>query len=397
MASLLKRLLLKPAIPFAVVAKGKDREWGQMIGEAEASRIQAAQRSLMELPFFLVHKPWWMPFRVYLRLAERVAQNHFHNPMVRVFPRIQERLKGMAIGAGVRLETLCLFQMLEAACNQHTDRSGMSAPPAGGCTAIALGPGRVKEKEPVILHNLDQVEQAASCLTIRRSRAEGELSSICLTLSPLCGVVDGINEAGLSISYNYAAAVETAAHGTPLSLAISDALASCRSVPQAIQRIVQHPRNHGAMLMLGDASGCLARLELSGRFYHLEWLADPAGVLFHTNQYRSEKMEERQVRADAVYRDTCPAPLRGVRIRESSEERERALKGQLQEIDRVGIDEALELLHDHGRISCGGANTICMHGDYWSTVASVELLPRSRVFRVGYGPACQAVYRDFTF
>ncbi len=397
MFTMLKKIPRPNLIPSIVLARGKDRQWGQMIGEAESERILAAQRSLSELPVFLVHKPWWMPFSFYLKMAERLAQKTLQSPMVRVFPRSLDRLRGMASGAGVRLETLCLFQMLEAATNQHTDRMGMDAPPAGGCTAIALGADRVQEGEPVLLHNLDQVEQAATCLTVRKSRAEGELTSICLTLSPLCGVVDGINEAGLSISYNYAAAVEVDPEGTPLSLAISDVLGNCRTVPEAVRRFIKNTRSHGAILMLGDATGCLARLELSGHFYHLEWLKDPAGVLFHTNQYRSEKMQERQVTRNAVYRETCPPALRGVRIRESSEQREQRIIAQLQEVDQVKVDAAPALLQDHGRANEGGPNTVCMHGNYWATIASVELLPQSRVFRVGYGPACCTTYQDFTF
>jgi hypothetical protein len=385
--------------PQLVLARGDDYQWGRMVGEAEQDRIQAAQKILSELPIFRIHQPWWLPYQLYVYWAESIARGVLEHVMSRAFPRLTNRLKGMAEGAGVRPETLFLFHMLEGACNQHCDEQGMNVPPPGGCTAVAFGPERTSRHEPVLLHNLDQVSQAVPFLTVRKSRAEGDLCSIVLTLSPLCGVVDGMNEVGLCISYNYAAAIEVAGEGTPVSLAISDALSQCRTVSEAVERITRRLRSHGAMLMLADATGAAARLELSGHHHHLELLADPAGVLFHTNSYRSETMLPRQVAGTALYGETCPAPLRGVRILESSECRDRRLGELVAAQQHSNIEEISSILHDHGCQGSAepGPNTICMHGEYWSTIASVRMLPRSRVISVSYGPACEAKFRDFAF
>merc|ERR1712014_267845 len=108
-------------------------------------------------------------------------------------------------------------------------------------------------------------------------------------------------------------------------------------------------------------------------------------------------MEPRQVAQTAIYGETCPEPLRGVRILESSEYRDRRLMEVLSECGRFSVDDAYSLLIDHGEACDGNANTVCMHGPYWSTVASVRMLPKSRVFSVSYGSACNASFRDFTF
>ena len=82
--------------------------------------------------------------------------------------------------------------------------------------------------------------------------------------APMAGTIDGVNEAGLCITYNYAFTLDRPNQPAGMiSMAISEALASCRTVAEAAEWITSRPRWGGGLLMLADATGDIASLEFS--------------------------------------------------------------------------------------------------------------------------------------
>ena len=61
----------------------------------------------------------------------------------------------------------------------------------------------------------------------------------------------------------------------------------------------------------------------------------------------------------------------------------------------VSVGDAVKLMADHGPENSPGANTICMHGPQWTTLASLQFHPARRLVRVAFGPTCQAAFCDF--
>jgi hypothetical protein len=63
---------------------------------------------------------------------------------------------------------------------------------------------------------------------------------------------------------------------------------------------------------------------------------------------------------------------------------------------RLDGESLAQLLSDHGPTGQPSINTICMHSDYWSTSACVQLDPGARRLRASFSTACRADYREFT-
>ena len=79
----------------------------------------------------------------------------------------------------------------------------------------------------------------------------------------------------------------------------------------------------------------------------------------------------------------------------SSDDRDQRFAELLRGDAPLAQDDLQTLLADHGPGGVGGDNTICTHGSYWYTTATLQFLPRSRRMRIAYDTACNAKYREF--
>src|SRR5262249_28160712 len=150
------------------------------------------------------------------------------------------RLSGIAQGAGVDSERLWLLTAMEAMMSDQSDCTRV--PPLGGCSALAVTGRRSAIGEPVIVRNFDYIEPVRPLYSMRRSRPNGGFESLDFTLAPFPGTIDGINEKGLCITYNYAYATDRRRPSAPLSIVIADALQRCGSVAEAVSWITSRPR-----------------------------------------------------------------------------------------------------------------------------------------------------------
>lgn len=372
-----------------VTCKGDDREYGVAIGSNLQPKIYRAQESIADFETFRLHQPWWMPFPVYQYVAQRRARWMLEPRISTVYPHLAERIIGIAQGAKTSVDFLYLFHAMESV---STD---VSEPALAGCTAVAARGTRTQDRNPIVGHNFDLVDLASPLLALRESHRTGGLRYVGFTLAPMAGVVDGINEAGLAITYDYAPTTDLELDGPPISFGIDEALSTCTTVTQAVQRLAELPRGGGALLMLADASGDIAALELSANHSELRRPQSESDYLSHSNAYQTATMQRHELPRNSVYADTAPADLRDTPVFQSAERRDDRIQ-QLFESDLVVSPDSLAaLMSDHGREDCGNGDTICMHGSYWSTLASVQLMPVERRLRISYGPACEAEYQDF--
>jgi len=362
-------------------------------GEAARIRIREAKRTLQKLEAFRLRQPWWLPFAAYRHLAERKASANLIDSLREHDPAMLERIRGLADGARQSLQTVCLLNALESlmsSVQQHTVTPGMCA-----CSALGVRRGRSTTGEPMIARNFDYLPLVQPFYLIRDSRPRNGYRSLEFTTAPMVGTVDGINEHGLAITFNYAFVKDTPRSAVPISMAISEALATCRSVVQAAEQIAARLRWGAGILMLADADGDLASLELSNTQSALRRPENGDDAIFHTNHFRTPQMREVEVSPEAIFGRNAPLALRGQRVLESAEARWKRFEHLLAADQRFGPDELADLMSDHG---AGDADhrTLCMHSDYWNTTASLQFFPRSRKMRVSYSSACDAEYVDFT-
>jgi len=269
-----------------------------------------------------------------------------------------------------------------------------SVPPLGGCSALAVTGGRSAIGEPVIVRNFDYIEPVRPLYSMRQSRPNGGFESLDFTLAPFPGTIDGINEKGLCITYNYAYATDRRRPSAPISIVIADALQRCGSVVEAVSRITSRPRWGAGILMLADAGGEIASLELSSTRAQLRTPGPGENALFHTNTFWTDSMREVQVHDDAVYSGKAPVCLRGGRLHESAVKRTERFKNLLGKIEPLDLEALGAIMGDHGSAKEPSSSTICMHGPYWTTTASLQLFPKSRRMRVAFDSACRARYAE---
>lgn len=379
---------LRPQID--VDCHGDPRELGLAIGVSLRERIRAAERLLPDFETFRLYQPWWMPTSVFYYVAQRRARWALEPGLTANYPAMQQRLLGIAEGAQTSVEFLYLFHAMESASTGAYD----VLPNLAACTAVAVDGTRTADRHSLLAHNFDLVPATAPLLSLRRSSGSGPLRSIGLSLAPMAGIIDGINEHGLSITYNYAPTTDCDETGPPVSLAIDDALGHCSTVTQAIERITSYSRGGGALLMLADARGEIAALELSAHHHHSR-PAGAGGGLRHSNAYRSRAMQRFEMPRTAVYSERAPQALRGTRVFQSATRRDMRLSHLLRDRPVVDTHGLKQLMADHGRDGVPGSDTICMHGSHWTTLATVQLHPSGRTLSIAYGPACQATFTTF--
>jgi hypothetical protein len=375
-----------------VRCQGSPREMGFGQGAGVRNKIYAASQILVQLEAFRLQQPEWLPYPVYRWLAERKSRRYL--AQCRDSSEMNQRLAGIAEGAGVSLNAICLFNAIEPMLSSV---GGCTACP-GACSAVAVRGPRSAKSEPMVAHNFDYLPLVQPLYMVRESRPTGGLRAFEFTTAPLAGAVDGINEKGLCITYDYAFTTDIpSAPAAPISVAISEALGRCQTVTEAADWITQRPRWGGGLLMLSDASGDIASLELSSSCSHLRRPEEGAHVLYHSNAFFSDTMRLVQSPRDAVYTDLAPTALRGHRLHQSSELRDQRFKELLERGEILCVDKLATVMADHGSAGIPHDYSPCVHSKYWQTTACLQFFPKSRRMRVAYDTACQARFVDIEF
>ena len=383
---------MRPSIE--VVCRGDPREMGFVQGEALKPKIHAARQALIDLLAFRAQQPRWLPFAAFRAYAERRAERMLSQSLARVRPQMLERLVGIAAGSRLPVRVLHLLNALEPFMATVRGRFEVQ-PGIGACSAIAVRGQKSATGEPIIARNFDYLPIVQPFFALRESRPRLGLRSLQFTVAPLAGAVDGLNERGLCITYNYAYTIDRPRDWAPLSMVIDEALAACETVTEAAALIESRPRWGSGLLMLADARGDIASLEVSNSQSWLRRPAEGEDAIHHTNRFVSSAMQRVQVDREAVFVHRVPPPLLGVRVLESAERRGERLAELLASAGALGPDELNALMSDHGPDHRPSKFTPCVHSDYWNTTGVMQYFPRSRTMRVAYSTACTAEFETF--
>lgn len=379
--------------PFEIVkCQGDPQTVGEALGESLREKIYAAQLSLAQYEAFRANQPWWMPYDAFLYFSATTARRMLEAPIQTYFPDMDRRIRGMSSTSRIGSDYLYLFHALEAAI---TSPAGYVVQPSlAGCTALAIQGRRSASRDAIIAHNFDNVEILKPHFFLRERHENGGYRTLEFTIAPLCGAIDGINEQGLAISYDYGATLTPGEPNAPVSMAISEALTTCSTVQEALQFIRSRPYCGGALLMLADATGEIAALEIAGETMAVRYPQDD-DFLAHSNTYQTPQAKATEVGPNAIYAECAPKRLRGKRVLESAEARDKRMHDLMRQFSVLGPQEIEQIMSDHGPDGTGSDCSICMHGDYWSTTSCLQLFPRERKLRIAQGPACQATYFEF--
>lgn len=382
---------MKPPPPSIVCrCAGDASAMGLAQGRPLRRQLAEARRMLRYLEAFRSEQPHWLPYPLFRRLAEYRCGNALVPALRQVSPSMLERLRGIASGADLPLRSVCLMNALEAFLSSVRGRT--VTPPLGGCSSVAVCGSYSENGEPMVAKNFDYLPLVQPFFILRECRPQRGLRSLEFTVAPLAGAVDGVNEAGLCITLDYAFATDVAAPAPLITMVIAEALGRCKSVSEAAEFIMAQPRWGAGMLMLADASGELAALELTNTRSALRRPAPGQDWLLFTNVCRCTATCAVQVPEAALFSERVPVPLRGKPVLRWHEERARRLEELVQAQKPINRDRLAAIMADHGPRGVADGSSPCVHTDYWRTTACLQWFPARRSVRASYTTACEAEY-----
>ena len=303
-----------------VVCQGDAWEMGLAQGTALGKKIRKALEVFTELEAVQLAKARWMPLSVFRRLAEFKAKKILTRGLTETLPTANARLRGIAKGARLTPRSICLLNAMEPVMSDLTQVAVV--PVAAACSAVAVTKTSSADGQPIVAHNFDYLPMVRPLYTLRECRPQGRLRSLEFMAAPMCGAVDGINEAGLCITYNYAHTTDGKRPAPTLSMWIAEALATCRTVVEAAELLTRATRWGGGLLMLADAEGNIASLELSSTKAELRWPRSGEDRIFHSNRFHTKTMRPVEVAEEAVFSCRAPQALRDRRIHQSADVRD---------------------------------------------------------------------------
>lgn len=214
-------------------------------------------------------------------------------------------------------------------------------------------------------------------------------------MAPLPGMIDGMNEYGLTVTQNLAYATDEPKYFAPNSLALQEMLETCKNTDEAVKFITQAKRAGNNLLMIADAEDNIKTVEISHN--HAATRGTIENLIINTNHYHTEEMQRYEVPHNAVFFGKVSREFLGTRVHESSEQRLKRAQELLK--DRAKVDENMvaTILGDHGKDNKPSNLTICQHGEYISTLRSVVFYPNRRTIKVLYGNPCQNEFSEFSF
>jgi hypothetical protein len=359
--------------------RGSPIEMGRQQGEALRHAIADSRKTFLSLERFQLLRPRWVPMPMFEFMTRQKARTLVEPPMRQHYPSQALYFDGLARGSGLGLGHLLLLASAELLLSkiEYT-----AAPVPGACSAAA-----VRTPEGLVLHkNFDYPEAIRPYYLIRGCAPDQGYSTLEMTVAPLAGSVDGVNERGLAVIYDYAFCTDRVLHAVPLTIVLNEMLRTCTTVNEALDFLSKRPRAGGALLMIADATESAASVELSNSRMSVRRLERDQPALTHSNHYQIPELQEVEIPRDAVYSENNVKPLRGKRVHESSFARGARLEELFQK--SMSADDVWKRMSDHNGGS-GNENTVCRHGEYWETTCAIQIFPAKGLMRFAWGKPCE--------
>lgn len=297
----------------------------------------------------------------------------------RHYPAILEEMRGICDGFGMSLDTL--FDYMH--CAVVSDIGMMAERQPEGCTSFAVANpdlGAVVAKNRDYRPEHIPIQRAFH----HRDPAWGAREVLCLgSLGSPGNFSSGINSDGLAVTDTNS---RTTDHGVGMHryFLLTWLLVHCGSTDEALDRILGMPHVGGGLLILGDASGTVAAVELGHK--HVGHERKVRGRVGRANHFVTNDMAEANLRTPESEAQSC-----------HSDRRHPTLQQRLAAAPSpFGVADAAKLASYHGE---DGGEGFCRHGgkDLGNTISCALYATRPRTLTFTAGNPCQADWRHFDF
>jgi predicted choloylglycine hydrolase len=242
----------------------------------------------------------------------------------------------------------------------------------GGCSLIAWSDG----KSALLAKTRDVPSDTLAIQSVFRQRSAGFRAGGIVSLSALgasAAASSGVNEAGLALAD---AAMPTRDHGSGILryFLMQRLLERCRTVRDAIEEIRSTPQAGGGSLVLADAGGTIAAVEIGHRSLGVE--LKERGVIARTNHH-----------LDAALAPECTEPARS-EAGENSRARLARIRAGMED---AGLSPSLDVLAS--LMLAHGDGALCRHASSTSDIETISLAilnPAQRALTVSDGPPCRS-------
>jgi predicted choloylglycine hydrolase len=365
---------------------------GLQQGTAVHSLIDQGLQLVPTLDTFRLMKPKLIPTRLFLALAKRRASSRLEDDISTYYPEQAQRLRGIAKGANTDISSLLFLQSTELLMGQPTPETYR----VPACTCIGFMPDSLTNGATIVAKNFDYLTALEPFNITCQTTPDDRYQTLGCTMPPLPGMLDGMNEHGLTVTYNYAYSTDQPKYFVPLSIALQEMLETCTTTDEAVHYITGAKQGgHAALLMIADAHGTIQTVEITPN--HAATRGPVDHVIINTNHYHIAEMQPYEVPHTATWDGKVPEGWRGRRIHESSETRLTRLRALLTMNPQIDEKQIQEILCDHGEDLRPSDTTICRHGSYVSTIRSVIFYPAEKTVNIAYGKPCQNRYEALTF
>jgi len=370
---------------------GNHNEVGIQQGQAVRKLVQQALKQIPSFEDIKLVKPRLLPTSLFLALAKRRAFKLLKKDIFEYYPKQAQRLKGIAEGVEIDIPTILFMQAIELFKIAESDYRLQA------CTSLGFGPQRTATAETIVAKNFDYPNEYEPYHLTCRTNPNERYRTLGCTMAPLPGMLDGMNENGLTVTYNLADTIDKPKHFVPLSIVLQEMLETCKNTEEAVKFLTNAKRGgHDALLMLADAEGNIKTVEISPNHAATREMVD--NQIINANHYLTTEMQQYEIPHDAVFcGKAIPDDMRGIRVHESSEQRLKRAQELLRNKTKVDEAKIVTILRDHGKDDKPSWLTICRHGKYGSTLRSMIFYPNRKTMKVLYGKPCQSEYVEFTF
>lgn len=371
---------------------GNARECGIQQGNQLKERIQSALKNVLHSEIFKEAKTSFIPLPLAIFGLGLMGKSRTKKFIER-FPRQQEKLLGIAEGAGLSPNLVYGLNFIEVMAGNP--KTSYTRPLVQACSMLFALPEATADGSMIYGRNYDFPSVLQPFQMVRKETPkDGALKTITLTQYPMVGAHIGLNEKGVVIGYNYGRSWKTdpldyRPKGLPTMIALQEALETCTTTQEVINFITNlQYRATGAHYGVLDESGDACVIETTATRYSIR--RPENGILVHTNTYQD--LVDANVPEGVMYK------YKGQELPYIQSPRERfarasellsSAKGE------VTMDTFKAILSDHAGRSPDDC-TICTHGKTGITLASILVKPLDREFWVADNQPCKTPYEKFT-
>jgi predicted choloylglycine hydrolase len=349
-----------------LVFAGSDFEVGFQQGRSCSENINRAIKKVFALEQIMQKKPRLLPTPVFVMLAKRRADKLLRKDLLGLYPKQAERIRGIADGAEVDFSSLLFIQMLELLF--------------AGCTSLGFFSRVTSPSETILAKNFDYASFAEPYAIVCETQPDKGYKSLCCRLTPLTGTLDGMNEYGLSVTYNLARSVDERQCYVPTSMILQEMLETCKNTQEGVNFLTKAKTGgHDGIITLADAEDNIKTVELSCQ--HVKIQEPESDIMINTNHFQTPEMKS----------------IEKVPVYPNSIRRFERAKCLLENKKNINENFIKAVLRDHGIQNSPCDATICMHGKQFGTCRSMIMYPRKRLITLLFGHPCEREYNKIKF